>query len=213
VQTYERVLTEWLDPASRTQFLAHRQARRAFARPSIVRGVEFGWEVLGRVLASPLRDVLVTRDGSMLNLPDPDLAGVQRGLARGLGLVARRAERCEASLCDLARAFERQFARSAHVQLFVTPRGTRGFAWHYDLEDVVILQTAGRKSYSLRENSQSPLPDQPDFASFRAEVSPLALCTLCAGDALYIPRGMWHMGRAEEDAFSISVGLEHRLQG
>jgi ribosomal protein L16 Arg81 hydroxylase len=202
------VLRSWLAPDTHAQFVAHRRARRAFAQPSLaaLRSSLFGWDVLGRVLSSAQRDVLVTRDGALLSVPDPDLEQVRLGLTEGLGLVARRAERCEASLRELALAFEREFERTAHVQLFVTPRGTRGFRWHYDMEDVCILQTLGRKSYYLRENTRE-LPVEPDFTQIRAEVSPLAACTLAAGDALYIPRGMWHMGRAEEDCFSISIGL------
>jgi ribosomal protein L16 Arg81 hydroxylase len=202
-----------MEPHTYEQFLAHRRARRAFAQPSLaaIRSAMFDWDVLARVLASPQRDLLVTRDGALLQLPDPDLARVRSLLANGMGLVARRAERCEASLCELARTFAREFDRAAHVQLFVTPQGTRGFRWHYDVEDVLILQTSGRKSYSLRANTRE-LPAEPDFSLIRQEVSPLAACTLTAGDALYIPRGMWHMGRAEEDCFSISIGMEHRLQ-
>lgn len=116
-------------------------------------------------------------------------------------------------MCALARSFERDFHRTARVQLFVTPRGTRGFAWHYDLEDVFILQTLGSKTYYLRENTRvTSLDGAADFAQFAQEVSPLAVCALTVGDVLYIPRGMWHMGRAEDDCFSISVGLEHTLQ-
>jgi hypothetical protein len=209
----DHVLRSWLDPATYEQFLAHRRARRAFAQPSLaaLRSSMFDWDVLGRVLASPHSDVLITRDGALLDSPAPTLEQARAGLAGGVGLVARRAERCEASLCELARAFEQEFDRTAHVQLFVTPQGTRGFRWHYDLEDVLILQTSGQKTYYLRDNTR-PLPERPDFALIRDEVSPLAACTLAAGDALYIPRGMWHMGRAEVDCFSISIGLEHRLQ-
>jgi ribosomal protein L16 Arg81 hydroxylase len=34
-----------------------------------------------------------------------------------------------------------------HVQLFVAPAGTHSFGWHYDDEDVYIVQTEGSKDY------------------------------------------------------------------
>ena len=58
---------------------------------------------------------------------------------------------------------------TAHVQLFVTPAETHGFSWHYDAEEVFIVQTAGVKDYLLRENtvaaSAAAMPNLVEFAT------------------------------------------------
>jgi ribosomal protein L16 Arg81 hydroxylase len=211
------MLRAWLDTASQRAFEACWRASRPFAQPSLahVQPACFDWSVLAEVLASPARDVLVTRDGALDSVVAPTtLAEVEVGLEQGRGLVARRAERSQPGLHALACQFSRERGARVHVQLFVTPAQTRGFSWHYDHEDVVIVQTGGSKSYYFRENTRckGPLPAQPDFTLLRQEVSPLAVCTLLPGDALYLPRGTWHMGRADTLSFSISIGLERGMQ-
>ena len=37
----------------------------------------------------------------------------------------------------------RDFAAPVDVHLYCTPAGQPGFGWHYDAEDVFVLQTAG----------------------------------------------------------------------
>lgn len=94
------------------------------------------------------------------------------------------------------------------MQLFVTPPGGISFGWHYDAEDVVILQTGGSKDYNLRANTLDQYArSEPDFSKIREETSPLALCTLVEGDMLYLPRGHWHVARARTCALSISIGV------
>ena len=119
----------------------------------------------------------------------------------------RRAELHDAGLATLADSFARELGGSAHIQLFVTPGKTRGFGWHYDEEDVCIVQTQGTKTYYFRENTQEVVPDRFDFTRIRSETSPLMSCTLAARDLLYLPRHMWHAAKADADSLSISVGV------
>ena len=121
----------------------------------------------------------------------------------------RRAEQIDPELNELTVAFSKALAGDAHVQLFVTARRTHGFAWHYDDEDVFIVQTAGIKDYYFRENTMLTVGPTPpfDFSTVSRERSPLQTARLIPGDWLYIPRLWWHMARSVEDALSISVGV------
>lgn len=168
--------------------------------------------MLDRVLSSlPAPDALVVRESQLLEEAPPTSAeGVRALFQRRAGVVVRRAERHDRTLAQLARDLAAELEGEAHVQLFVTPAGTRGFGWHYDQEDVCILQTTGSKTYYLRANTVvDPRLDgaQPDFSRIRLERSPLLTCTLVARDLLYLPRRMWHAARAGDDSFSISVGV------
>ncbi|MET0340989.1 MAG: cupin domain-containing protein [Polyangiales bacterium] len=210
------MLARWLDASLHEAFLVSRKERRAFARASVASVKEslFDWSKLSQVLAdSHAADVLVTRDGALAQAPTPrDEAAVRALLVDGCGLVVRHAQGHCVVLEALARELEIALPGAVQVQLFVTPAGSRGFAWHYDREEVFILQTVGTKTYFMRENTVvTDLADPIDFERFRSETSPLQACTLRAGDLLYLPRGMWHMGRAESTAFSISLGLTPTL--
>jgi ribosomal protein L16 Arg81 hydroxylase len=172
----------------------------------------FGWDTLARVLAgAPPPDVIVVSRGQLMNSPTPREATAARALLQqGVGVVIRRAEQHDAGLATLAAAFARTLSGEAHVQLFITPAGTHSFGWHYDFEDVFILQTAGVKEYYFRDNTVDRITARgasPDFTRFRQEVSPLAGARLLPGDWLYIPARWWHVAKCVEESFSISIGV------
>ncbi|MFZ5893897.1 MAG: JmjC domain-containing protein [Myxococcota bacterium] len=175
----------------------------------------FDWRTLDHVLRcgveSSQSDVLVVRQGRLVPaLPPRSLRDARLFLDTGASLVVRRAERRNNRLRELAASFADEIPGAAQVQLFITPKGARGFGWHYDAEDVFILQTMGSKNYFFRENTVNPRPSpQPvyDFSAVRRELTPIMTCTLLAGDWLYVPSGWWHVATAQEDSLSISVGL------
>ena len=125
--------------------------KQPFASPSSAGNAipMFGWDTLERLLANDAAaDLLAVARGKLVDLAAPKtLAEVRALLLEGVGLVIRRAELIDAGLARLAASMTRVIPGEAHVQLFVTPAGTHGFGWHYDDEDVFIVQTEGSKDY------------------------------------------------------------------
>jgi ribosomal protein L16 Arg81 hydroxylase len=129
---------------------------------------------------------------------------------QGYTLLVRHAERHDPRLAHLAAEFQAAFAAPVNIHMYCTPGGQYGFGWHYDAEEVFILQTRGTKEYFLRRNTMNPNPvPEPhyDFSAISRERTPVMACTLVAGDWLYIPSGWWHAATAREDSLSISVGV------
>jgi 50S ribosomal protein L16 3-hydroxylase len=159
----------------------------------------------------PAADILVVARGELVAEPTPrSLSEALALMSRGIGLVIRGAEQHDRGLAHLASSLTEHIPGQAHVQLFVTPAGTHGFSWHYDDEEVFIVQTAGAKDYFFRDNSlerrrQPGVP--PDFSLSRKETSPIGTARLIAGDWLYIPSRWWHMAKCVEDSLSISLGV------
>ncbi len=207
------MLETWLRPFSLDSFRATHLRRAPLARPSTAldaRGL-FDWAVLERVLAAepPARDVFVVARGEEVAVATPrTLVELRALMGRGIGLCIRGAERWDAGLAAVASAFELDLG-PAQVQLFVTPGGTHGFGWHYDDEDVFIVQTAGMKEYHFRPNTvAADVPAHPSaFARFARETSVAYAATLVGGDFLYVPARWWHMARCREEALSISIGV------
>jgi ribosomal protein L16 Arg81 hydroxylase len=208
------MLHEWLAPESVATFVRHYLHKQPYARPDAAHCAVpfFGWNTLERVLTdeAPL-DVLVVTRGNVLDTPAPrTLNDVCVLMRRGVGLVIRRAEQHDGGLARLATSFAEDLPGEVHIQLFVTPAGTHSFGWHYDFEDVFIVQTTGVKEYFLRDNTverQRARGTCPDFERFRHEVSPLAVVRLLRGDWLYIPSRWWHVAKCIEDSLSISIGV------
>lgn len=207
------VLQQWLGATPVADFRVSVLGREPLARPAAARAAAplLQWPTLDRLLRRPDLDVLVVRAGREGGPARPrGLAGLRRLMDAGLGLVVRRAERQDEGLARLGRDVARDLAGSAHVQLFVTAGGTNGFSWHYDAEEVFIVQTAGSKDYYFRRNTIDPDPApgaRPDFARVREETTPVMTATLAPGDWLYLPRGWWHVARARTDSLSISLGV------
>jgi ribosomal protein L16 Arg81 hydroxylase len=172
------------------------------------------WSVLATMLACDDADVMVVRDGVQFAGPGPkDLPAAEALSAEGYTILVRHAERHDERLLALANAFARDLAAPVDVHVYVTPPGKHGFGWHYDAEDVFILQTAGRKEYSLRKNTVHPWPlveTIPRDMQYERELMPLCRVLLAAGDWLYIPCGWWHKADAaasDETSISLAIGV------
>jgi ribosomal protein L16 Arg81 hydroxylase len=168
-------------------------------------------EVLDTIAAHPDANVQRSRRGEWWpggERPGPD--DLRRSLAEGWTIFVRHAERLHPPLAELARSFQCAFEAPIDVHFFCTPAETEGFGWHYDVEDVFIVQTHGSKLYRLRKNTVNPWPlveTTPDDLSYEAERSIGMECRLNAGDWLYIPPGYWHAAKAGELSISLSIGV------
>jgi ribosomal protein L16 Arg81 hydroxylase len=162
-------------------------------------------------LGDDLADVLVARDGQRVVGATPRNRQEAELLASdGCTILVRNAQRHDAALTELARGFERDLGGLVNIHIYATPAGRFGFGWHYDAEEVFILQTVGQKEYGLRKNTVNPWPLEetlPSDMRYEREIMPLMRCLLAAGDWLYIPCGYWHKAEAREMSISLAVGV------
>lgn len=170
------------------------------------------WNSLTAVLAQDAADVIICRRNEQFAGVVPrDEDAANRLVDEGYTLLVRHAERHDSRLAELAAAFARDFAAPVNIHMYCTPGGHYGFGWHYDAEEVFIVQTTGRKQYSLRKNTVNPWPIEetlPEDMKYEREIMPLVRCELAAGDWLYIPSGYWHMGESRETAISLAIGVQ-----
>jgi 50S ribosomal protein L16 3-hydroxylase len=172
------------------------------------------WRRFTAILAKDSADVLACRRNEQWTGPQPRSSDdAHRLVVDGFTLLVRHAERHDEGLAAVAAAFERDFAAAVNIHLYCTPGGQFGFGWHYDAEEVFIIQTTGRKEYSLRKNTVNPWPVEetlPADMQYEREIMPLMKCELAAGDWLYIPSGYWHRGQSRETAISLAIGVQPR---
>lgn len=169
------------------------------------------WEIVEQLLAEPAADVLVARQGELdRGVSSPSFGEARALYEAGCTVLVRHAERHEPRLAALAEGFRQDFQAPVDIHVYCTPPGQYGFGWHYDAEEVFILQAEGRKEYSLRKNTVNPWPlveTLPADMAYEREIMPLVRCALEAGDWLYIPAGYWHRAEARTPAISLAVGL------
>jgi 50S ribosomal protein L16 3-hydroxylase len=208
-------LHEWFAPNDLRWFLENHFDRAPFASPGAAASAVplLDWQTVDRVLKSDLPvDVLTVSGGRLMEsaAAPRSLADVSQLMKDGVSVVVRAGELHDAGLRALAASFEDALSGEVHVQLYATPGGTNSYGWHYDFEDVFIVQTAGVKDYYFRANTvsrEAVLGDRLDFTAVRRETSPMFSARLVAGDWLYLPATWWHLVKCVEDSLSISVGV------
>ena len=131
-------------------------------------------------------------------------------MGEGYTLCIRHAERHHAGLATVAHDFAEELSAPIDIHIYCTPANSPGLSWHYDVEEVFILQTRGSKSWELRKNTVHPWPvleTIPQDMRHEREIMPVMRCELQPGDWLYIPSGYWHRTRAKEESISRSIGV------
>jgi hypothetical protein len=117
-------------------------------------------------------------------------------------------------IIDLANELSADLGHPVQVNAYITPPQNQGFAAHYDVHDVFVLQITGTKQWRVHEPVLvDPLPEQ-DWEQRRAAVAaragepPIIDTVLAPGDALYLPRGYLHSAQAlGEFSIHLTVGV------
>ncbi len=123
--------------------------------------------------------------------------------ADGHTVVLQGLHRTWGPVADLATGLTTDLGHPVQVNAYVTPDSSQGFAAHYDVHDVFVLQVAGSKRWHVHAPVlDDPLRDQPwsdhaDAVRDRAGEEPLIDEVLHPGDALYLPRGYLHSATAQ----------------
>lgn len=157
------------------------------------------------------RELILSADGRPIERPS-GAADAVAWLAAGWSLAVRHAERLDAGLGLVAAGFASALLGPVDIQVHATPAGRQGFGWHYDPEEVFVVQCVGAKEWLVRRNTVDPDPvleRMPRDLGFARETSPILRVRLEAGDWLYVPGGWWHVASAvESDSVSLSIGVQ-----
>lgn len=212
-----KILSELLGDVPLTAFLEKHFTRLPFSRPGGARQFRdlLSWTTVENIVREDKSVLRVVKDGKMVS--DYVKLSMDEIRARhkdGQTLLVRFAEKSDKKLNDLAQDFARSFRTDVDIQLYCTPEGHNAFGWHYDVEEVFILQCQGSKHYTIRPNTIHPNPlvkSIPKDQGYENEKSTTAIqVTLEEGDWLYIPSGWWHRAETKRESMHISIGLMPR---
>jgi ribosomal protein L16 Arg81 hydroxylase len=123
---------------------------------------------------------------------------VLRHFAEGATIVLQALHRTWPAVTDLAADLAADLGHPVQVNSYTTPAQSQGFADHYDVHDVFVLQVEGEKRWRVRPPVHDlPLRSEP-WEQRRGAVAdaggrpPLLETVLRPGDCLYLPRGHLH---------------------
>lgn len=208
------ILKELLGEDPKSSFLEKHFTRLPFSRPEGAKAFteHLNWKTVEEVLAAKQSVLRIVQDGKVIkDYVDLNYEEALTHHKQGHTLLLRFAEKSSPKLKALAEDFEKSFHSKVDIQLYCTPENHNAFGWHYDVEEVFIIQTKGSKSYSIRPNTIHPNPlvkSIPKDLGYEKEKTPIEIkVTLEEGDWLYIPSGWWHIARTQKESMHISIGL------
>lgn len=212
-----KVLKSLLQTSDVEPFLTKHFTRLPLAMPgSAARHTHLlDWKVVKEVIDTKKSSLRIVKDGQMVkDYADLSFDQAEEYYKQGNTLLIKNAELSHQALADLARDFAESFHTPVDIQLYCTPGNHNAFGWHYDVEEVFIIQAKGSKLYSIRQNTIHPNPlvsSIPKNLEYEKEKSDLEIKVLLnEGDWLYIPSGWWHIARTQEESMHISIGLMPR---
>ena len=182
----------------------------------------FGWEDLNAVLEThrltPPR-LLLYKDGQPLDparyvtaphmgTPRIDSGGLAVCVAEGATLILNDAQELSPKLRDVMNAFQEVLHTDTYANLYAAWHAQKAFDLHWDPQDSIILQLSGKKRWKvykptrlhpLEDDLEKPVPPTGE---------PVWEGVLKEGDALYIPRGWWHVVHPlNEPSLHLTVSL------
>lgn len=170
------------------------------------------WKTVEDILSAKKSVLRIVQDGKVVkDYVELNFTEAKKHHEQGHTLLLRYAEKSSKALNDLAQDFQKSFHTPVDIQLYCTPEGHNAFGWHYDVEEVFIIQAKGSKTYSIRPNTIHPNPlvkSIPKDLGYEQEKTPIEIkVTLEEGDWLYIPSGWWHIAKTQKESMHISIGL------
>lgn len=212
------ILEELLAPKTLHEFEQQVLFQKPFACPNKARRFYqwISWPTLFEIFSQGYNNCWLPKQGHLPSTPELQSGVLTPEQAvgafnQGRSILVRHAEQAHPRLKDVAQDFQDLFSDPIDIQLYVTPAGQEGFDWHYDLEEVFVIQTSGEKEFFLRTPTKKPPLDRlvlPKTLNFDKDfIGGEIRCHLKAGDWLYIPAGVWHKARAHTHSFHMSIGV------
>lgn len=152
---------------------------------------------------SPAQTRWTNVDGS------PQLKKVREAWRNGHTILINRLENLWEPVARLKAALQERLHHPIDTDLYLTPPDSQGFAFHFDVMDVFVIQVEGSKLWQVREPaSYLPLPGE-HYDVPQDKLPPLVFeAELRAGSVLYMPRGYVHAGRTTgQTSLHVSVGV------
>lgn len=163
----------------------------------------FPWEVLNKALEEHRFDserLKLFRAGQKieseryLNGHWVDGGRLANELSNGATLIFNGCEAVHRPLRDLCAHLEGLFHHRVIVNLYAGWRRDNGFDVHWDDQDTMILQVAGRKRWKVWEPTRlNPLKEDVADTSVPQACEPVWDQILEPGGLLSVPRGWWHV--------------------
>ena len=134
---------------------------------------------------------------------------ITKELRDGATLIVNEIHKAAAAIGAMVEELERALDAKIAVNMYASMHEKHGFRQHYDTHDVLVLQIQGRKHWQIfGKRPVTPLAHEPFNRNEQPLTTPVWDGVITQGDALYLPRGLWHFAEPiGEPTLHLSVGI------
>lgn len=128
-------------------------------------------------------------------------------ISKGWSLVVPHFEQIEDQIQRICKDLRQEFYGDSHAVLFVTPSQSSAFDYHYDVDNILVLQLSGQKQWSVGESNVNCPSLKHASKSQHEHCSNVEEVVLRPGDLLYVPSGTMHRATALTDiSIHVTIG-------
>lgn len=182
----------------------------------------FSWDELNTVLEThrlmPPR-IKLFKDGQAIDpmryitpphmgTPWLDSGGLAVCLAEGASLILDDVQEVHPRLRALMQVFQAALKTDSYANLYAAWHSQKAFDLHWDPQDSIVLQLSGKKRWKVYKPTRlHPLKDDLEKPA-QPTGDPVWEGVVKEGDAIYIPRGWWHVVHPlNEPSLHLTVSL------
>ena len=138
-----------------------------------------------------------------------DPLGVAKQFDQGATVIFDQLHRRVPRLGAFCASLGEIFGSRVQANVYLTPPSAQGFRAHWDTHDVFVLQISGRKHWSIHGTKvKLPVRGQRFDPRRDSATSVTEQFELGAGSFVYIPRGLMHSARSDDEpSLHVTVGL------
>ncbi|MES0810060.1 cupin domain-containing protein [Roseibium sp. SCPC15] len=133
--------------------------------------------------------------------------------SEGATLVFNGMQRNFTELARFCGEIGEELTSKIHANVYLTPPSKQGFLAHYDTHDVFVLQLSGSKDWKLYDSNYKLPLESHEYSNeehFTGNIN--REFRLMAGQYCYIPRGIVHEAKANNDlSLHITIGIASPL--
>jgi hypothetical protein len=130
---------------------------------------------------------------SAYGVPRIDAGGLAVAIAGGATVVLDDVQEAAPKVRNLIESFQLALRTDAYANLYAGWHGQKALDLHWDPQEAIVLQLSGRKHWKVyAPTRENPIKNDVVLAEPPTETA-IWDGILEDGDALYIPRGWWHV--------------------
>ena len=143
-----------------------------------------------------------------MGTPRLDSGGLAVCLAEGASLILNDAQEVSPRLRELMQVVQAALKTDTYANLYAAWHSQKAFDLHWDPQDSIILQISGKKRWKVYKPTRLyPLEDDLE-KPVQPTGDPVWEGVMKEGDAIYIPRGWWHVVHPlNEPSLHLTVSL------